>query len=185
MMPQNACILVLFLAKLDLQEAYRSIPLHESCYEYTGLQWLFAGDSSPTYFFDARLPFGASRSCHIFQSLTDSVIRMLDKKGIRAIGYIDDYLLVCDSLEECEIALKVTVDLIESLGLSINWSKVDGSAQKLTFLGVEVNCIERTLALPAKKLCEVNELLQTWVGRKKATKKDIQKLVGKLSWCSR
>ena len=137
-----------FLAKLDLKEAYRSIPLHESCFEYTGLQWVFAGDSSPTYFFDARLPFGASRNCHIFQSLTDAVIRMLDKRNIKAIGYIDDYLLICDSLELCEEALKTTIELIESLELTINWTIVDGPAQSLTFLGVEVNCKERTLALP-------------------------------------
>jgi hypothetical protein len=47
-----------FLAKIDLSEAYRSIPIHKSNFELTGLHWHFADSSTPTYFFDARLPFG-------------------------------------------------------------------------------------------------------------------------------
>jgi hypothetical protein len=39
-----------FLAKIDLKEAYRSIPIHPSCYEWTGLQWTFAGEMRPTFF---------------------------------------------------------------------------------------------------------------------------------------
>jgi hypothetical protein len=46
-----------YLAKIDLSEAYRSIPIHPSSYRLTGLQWQFNGDLDPTYFFmlDCRL----------------------------------------------------------------------------------------------------------------------------------
>jgi hypothetical protein len=40
----------------------------------------------------------------------------------------------------------------------VNWDKVAGPSQKLTFLGVEVDCLRRTLALPQKKLDEVRLL---------------------------
>jgi hypothetical protein len=75
--------------------------------------------------------------------------------------------------------------LVESLGLTVNWDKVAGPSQTLTFLGVEVDCVRRTLALPPKKLDEVKLLIKSWLPKKKATKKEIQKLVGKLNWCCR
>jgi hypothetical protein len=43
-----------FLAKVDLSEAYRSIPVHSSCFTLTGLQWIFGDDLVPTLLFDAR-----------------------------------------------------------------------------------------------------------------------------------
>jgi len=55
-----------FMAKIDLRHAYRSVPIHPNNYAATGLQWLFSGQSCPTYFFDTRLPFGAKSSPEIF-----------------------------------------------------------------------------------------------------------------------
>ena len=52
-----------FLAKVDLQAAYRSVPISRDSFKLTGLQWIFEGNSVPTYMFDCRLPFGASKSC--------------------------------------------------------------------------------------------------------------------------
>jgi hypothetical protein len=174
-----------YLAKIDLHEAYRSIPLHESCFCQTGLKWKFQGQQRPTYMFDSRLPFGATRSCKIFQTLTDAIVRMLAKKNITTIGYIDDFLLICDNLEHGTQSLNTIVELVEGLGFTVNWQKVAGPARIVTFLGVEVNCNDRTLSLPQEKLCETRDLIQSWLGRKKATKKDLQRVIGKLNWCCR
>jgi hypothetical protein len=171
-----------FLAKIDLKEAYRSVPLHSSCYDYTGLKWNFDG-SSTTYMFDARLPFGASRACKIFQSLTNSIVRMLAKRKITVIGYIDDFLIICDSYLECSEALQTVIHLVHSLGLQVNWSKVAGPTQCITFLGVEINCATRNLALPKDKLYELRKSVTTWLSKRKVTKKTVQHIVGKLNWC--
>ena len=66
-----------FMAKIDLSEAYRSIPINPQCFNLTGMQWQFSGDLAVTYLYDARLPFGSSLSCNVFQSISSSVIRML------------------------------------------------------------------------------------------------------------
>ena len=55
-----------YLAKIDLKSAYRSVPISSSCYDLTGLHWYFKEDLSPTFLYDCRLPFGASKSCKIF-----------------------------------------------------------------------------------------------------------------------
>jgi hypothetical protein len=174
-----------YLAKIDLHEAYRSIPLHKSCFNQTGLKWHFKGQPHPTFMFDLRLPFGATKSCKIFQTLTDAIVRMLARQNITTIGYIDDFLLICDNLEQCTQALKTIIELVHGLGLSVNWQKVAGPSRVVTFLGVEVNCNNRTLSLPQVKLDATRTLIHSWLGKKKATKKDLQRIIGKLNWCCR
>jgi hypothetical protein len=44
-----------YLAKIDLREAYRSVPLHASCFDLTGLKWRFDGSDKDTFLFDSRL----------------------------------------------------------------------------------------------------------------------------------
>jgi hypothetical protein len=113
-----------YIAKIDLKEAYRSVPLSKTCFKLTGLKWCFEGESEPTYLLDARLLFGASRSCRVFQALTNSVVRMLFARNISCIGYIDDFLVVCDNLDLCASALKTVIELVESLGFTVNQDKV-------------------------------------------------------------
>ena len=80
-----------YQCKIDLQTAYRSVGLHPSQYRYTGLKWLFAGDTEPTYMYDARLPFGAKLSVGIFHRLSQAVCRMASRRNIKCIGYLDDF----------------------------------------------------------------------------------------------
>ena len=70
-----------FMAKIDLRHAPRSVPIHKSNYPATGLQWQFSGQPNPTYFFYTRLPFGAKSSPEIFHRLTQSVWRMMARRG--------------------------------------------------------------------------------------------------------
>jgi hypothetical protein len=53
------------------------------------------------------------------------------------------------------------------------------------FFGVKIDCVSRVLSLPDDKLQKLKDLLLTWVGRQKATKKALQSIVGKLNWASR
>jgi len=49
---ERACKLIkpgAFLAKIDLKNAYRHVPIHPSNYLATGLKWTFSGNSQPTY----------------------------------------------------------------------------------------------------------------------------------------
>jgi hypothetical protein len=112
-----------FLAKLDLKAAYRSIPIKKECFDLTGIQWKFSGHSKPTFIFDARLPFGAAMSCAIFQRVTDSIARMMERRGFTVIPYLDDMLCVSDSENSCKLCLDELVLLVESLGLHVNWKK--------------------------------------------------------------
>jgi hypothetical protein len=71
-----------FLAKIDLKSAYRCVPLHPTCHQWTGISWKFGESGKTTYLYDARLPFGASKSCLVFRSLSDSIVLMLARRNI-------------------------------------------------------------------------------------------------------
>lgn len=109
-----------FLAKIDLKSAYRHVPIHPSNYNATGLQWTFTGCTTPTYLFDTKLPFGARRSPGIFHRLTQSVTRMMARRGFTVLTYLDDFLLIADTAQECWAESEIN----EALQAAINKTKL-------------------------------------------------------------
>jgi hypothetical protein len=75
--------------------------------------------------------------------------------------------------------------LLNSLGLLVNEKKCIPPARKLTFLGVVIDCHDRTLALPEEKLGECKILIKKWLLKKRATEVEIQRLAGKLNLAAR
>ena len=174
-----------FLAKLDLKSAYRHVPLHPSNYEATGLAWTFAGDSTPTYLYDCKLPFGSSKSPEIFNRLTQAVTRIMARRGHTILAYLDDFLIIADTEQDCRDAYLQLIDLLHELGFNINWNKAVEPCQNLTFLGIEINSVLRQLTLPDSKLCEMRSLLSGVLNKRKLTKRDLQSLAGKLNFAAR
>ena len=171
-----------YIAKVDLASAYRSVKLHPDCFEATGLKWTF--DGKVTNMFDSRLPFGASRSPFVFNRLTQSVKRMMKRRGYRVICSMDDFLVIGLTYEECKEAQEVLISLLRNLGFHINWSKVQGPCQKLVFLGVEINTAGPfiTLRLPNEKVDDLKLLLSDFKHKTRASKRQLQSLAGKLNW---
>ena len=113
-----------YYAKIDLKSAYRSVKIHPSNFELTGLKWQFKGDKEPTYLYDSKLPFGARKSPFIFHKLTQSVRRMMSRRGFSSVVvYLDDFLVFGDNFEECKLAFNTLLKLLRKLGFYINWKK--------------------------------------------------------------
>ena len=174
-----------FLAKLDLSSAYRSIPIHRDSYPLTGIQWTFSGNDKPTYMYDARLPFGAGMACSIFQTLSYAVVRMMLKRNFHVVSYIDDFLCVEDDEKRCLECHECLQELLRGLGYVINMDKTEAPNQVMSFLGVSINCLDRTLSLPEKKLLETKDMIRRWSTLSKCTKRELQSLIGRLNWCAR
>ena len=81
------------MAVLDLKSAYRSVHIRDSEHCLTGLSWKFPGDSTPTFMFDSRLPFGSRKSPAIFNRFTQAVARFMIHKGHNIVVYLDDFWL--------------------------------------------------------------------------------------------
>lgn len=101
-----------YMAKVDLKSAYRSVRIHPSNFEATGLQWTFEGESKPTFMTDTRLPFGSRKAPSIFNRLTQAVRRMMARRGYVVVAYLDDFFLVSPTKEECRVALNVLLVLL-------------------------------------------------------------------------
>lgn len=173
-----------YLAKIDLCSAFRSVGTHPSNHPFAGIKWQFNGDSAPTYMIDTALMFGARRAPEIFNELSQAVRHMAKQQGLDTVAYLDDYLIVSDSREQCLLHLQKLIILLRQLGFAINYSKVEGPAQRLVFLGIVLDTTTMTIELPAGKLTELHTQLQDFYLRQKVTKRQLQSLAGKLNWCT-
>ena len=172
-----------YMAKVDLRAAYRSVPIHPEDYCTTGINWHFTGDSGPRYLFDTRLPFGSRLGPCIFSRITQAVKRIMYRKGFtNIVVYLDDFLLLAESYEECCRAQAALISLLTELGFLVSWDKVVSPSTCLVFLGVTIDTCAGTLSLDSGKLGKVLCKLQLFHTRKRATKRQLQSLAGLLNW---
>lgn len=172
-------------AKVDLKSAYRSVCIHPDDYRVTGLKWTFSGDKQPTYLFDSRLCFGSAVAPSVFHRITQSVRRIMARKGMKAVVcYLDDFFIAAKTKAECQSMLMYLIHLLRELGFNISWRKVVGPTQCLTFLGVEINTNTCTLSLGGDKLQQLKDQLQRFSSRKRASRKQLESLCGTLNWAS-
>jgi len=68
--------------------------------------------------------------------------------------------------------------------IRLNLDKAVPPTQRLTFLGVEIDTVNRQLSLPDSKLCELRELLSVSMAKQSITKWALQTLVGKLNFAA-
>lgn len=174
-----------WLMKLDLKNAYRSVKIHPSNYTATGIKWKFDGDLNYTLMVDTRLPFGASKSPQIFEKLSQAVCKIMrDTYKVKIVAYLDDYLCIADSYDECLSAGNILMNLLRRLGFSLNYNKIQGPNNVLTFLGICLDTLNMTLELPATKLCTFKSDLIVFKNRAKVTKRQIQSILGKINWAT-
>lgn len=173
-----------YMAKVDLRSAYRHCPISEKSRNLAGLKWRFEGEKDYTYLVDTRLMFGASLSVSTFHRITQSVVRMLKRRGINAIiCYIDDFFLTAESESECKQAMDMLISVLTDLGFSISWDKCVSPCTKLTFLGVNLDTGKSVISIPSEKLKSTITTLEMWHNKKnRASKRDFQQLIGYLNW---
>ena len=164
------------LAKLDIQSAYRIVPVHPADRWLLGMSW-----NGQTYI-DTVLPFGLRSAPIIFTAIADALQWVIESHGVQHImHYLDDYLLLGspESLE-CQRALEITLTCCQNMGVPVADHKTEGPSTVLVFLGIEVDTINGTLRLPDEKLCRLKEEIRSWAGRRSCKKKALLSLIGQL-----
>ena len=117
----------------------------------------------------------------IFHRLTQAC-RMMANKGYTVLAYLDDFLIIEPTQFRCRAAFNMLVSLLESLGFTINWTKVVYPTQCLTFLGVEINIVKCELRLPDDRVAQLLSLCKETNLKRKCSKLYLQRLLGKLNW---
>ena len=109
-----------YFAKVDLKSACRSVKISDESQRVTGFRWNF--DNEMVYLKDTKLPFGAKLSPGIFHRLTQAVRRMMARRGFNLlVVYLDDFLIISNSKQECAQALSCLIQLLRRLGFAIHW----------------------------------------------------------------
>ena len=99
-----------WMVKVDLRDAYYSVPIHEDSQDLLRLWWR----DRPFRF--TCLPFGLSCAPRTFTKLLKPVVAFLRSQGLRLIIYIDDILLLAEAKEMASQQVLLLLDLLKSLG---------------------------------------------------------------------
>ena len=162
-----------WLVKLDLKDAYLTVPIHSSHQKYLRFQW-----QGQTWEFKV-LPFGLSSAPYTFSKLMKPVVSTLRKLGIRSILYLDDMLIMARSKEEARRHLATAMELLVALGFIINLKKSTLSpTQELEFLGFLLNSHNMTIALPTHKLHAVKKMARRMANQRRTTLRELASLLG-------
>ena len=165
------------LAKIDVKEAYRIIPIHPEDRPFLGLRW------RDKVYVDCQLPFGLASALAIFSALGEALEWVLRKRGVQAVmHYLDDFLFVgSPGTDECQRALAITLATCEELGVPIAPDKTKGPSTSLTFLGIELNTASMSTSLPASKLVKLRTMVRGFLGARVVRGKHaLESLVGHL-----
>ena len=141
-----------FMTKLDLSDAYYSIPIDKHSRRY--LQFIFEGK---LYQFKV-LVFGLNTAPKIFSKCMKPVVAFIRLKGILIIIYLDDILLTARTYHECLCQTNFAIDL----GFRINREKSQLiPSQHIPFLGFVVDSTTTTIGLPLEKIASIQSLAAT------------------------
>lgn len=166
-----------FMAKADLQHAFRLLPVHPSDYHLLGYCW------NGEFYFDTVLPFGLRSAPALFTRLAQALqwIAVTRSGSAFIIQYMDDYFFIADSAAACLRLLTIFCDAAAELGIPIAPSKTVLPNQIMVFLGIEFNTVSHRLCLPADKRVRLETSLSEWIDRRACTLRELQSLIGFLS----
>ena len=169
------------LAKFDIANAYRSVPVHPVDRLLLGMRWQGAT------LVDGALPFGLRSAPKLFTAVADAFLWMMGREGIvHAMHYLDDFLVAGapDSME-CRVAFEASLSLCDQLGFPVAPHKVEGPSSRLTFLGILIDTVADTLSLPPEKLARVKAAITEWRSKKFCRKRELLSLIGLLQHACR
>ena len=164
------------LAKADVKEAFRNIPVATDDRLLLAMQW------KGELYLDKVLPFGLRSAPILFTAVADTIEWIIRQRGVQDIfHYVDDFIIVGkpDS-DQCALALATTLEIFSDLGVPAEPDKCEGPATTLPILGIEVDSIAMQLRLPAQKLERLNQSIREWRGRKSCKKRELLSLLGSL-----
>jgi len=166
-----------WMAKVDLRDAYFTVPISSSHRRFLRFRW-----RGVDYEF-VCLPFGLSSAPRVFTKVMKPVIAALRSRGIRLVIYLDDILFLNQSRDGLESDIQAAVALLQSVGFLINWEKsFITPVQSIVFLGLIIDSLSMSFALPEGKLDKTRTLCQRALAAGRVRLRDLASIMGMFSW---
>ena len=150
------------LAKLDIKQAYRMVPVHPDDRRLLGMTW------GGRVYVDKALPFGLRSAPLIFTAVADALQWIMKQEGVSIVDhYLDDFItLGRPGSSECADNFRRMLKTCRSTGTPVEEGKSVGPTPKLTYLGIELDSSALEMRLPAEKLAKLKEAVTAWRGKK-------------------
>ena len=122
-----------------------------------------------------------------FTQLSNFVLCVKRRGHLRIINYLDDYLVVGDSYEECVSAQQCLISVLGSLGFKGAWEKCHPPSRtiKYPYLGICFNSSYMSVSLPNDKMERLHKELLFFKDKSRATSRQLQHLCGILAHASK
>ena len=169
------------LAKLDLKDAYKHIPICSMDWHLLGFHWM------GKFYYPVVLMFGGKSAPYIFNLFAEALHWIIQCHMLTSLQhYLDDFLPIFKPSVSMQTS-NIAIDWIESLGKELGWlfqpAKTICPTTSLEFLGLELDSKALEACLPIEKLAYLRGLLDTWVSHKTCMLKELQEIIGFLQFC--
>ena len=164
------------MAKLDIESAYRIVPVHPEDRHLLGIRW------EGKFFVDTALPFGMRSAPKIFNAVADGLEWIMKAQGVSHVDhYLDDFIFLGPpGSPECDRNMRRALDICRELGVPVAAHKCEGPTPILTFLGIELDSTTMEIRLPYVKIVKLKSLIASWRSRKSCRRRELESLVGHL-----
>ena len=147
------------IAKMDIKQAYRNIPVHPADSLLLGMKW------ADKIYVDRVLPFGLRSAPLIFSAVADGLQWAMEERGVTWVKhYVDDFIAVGETLEECSRNVIVMHQTCDEADMPIEPEKNEGPATVITFLGLQLDTDRMKIRLLLEKLERLKALVASCRG---------------------
>ena len=172
-----------YMCVVDLKSAYRSVNVKGDQTGFQGFAWNFGEGNR--FFKSNRMTFGLRCAPYIFDKISNFLVTVARFYGVeKIVNYLDDFIIVASSEEECLRQRNVLIELMKFFGFKISDKKVTEPSRVCVFLGITIDSSKMELSLPKEKVEKLENFLTECRGKKFVSKKILQKIGGLMSFCS-
>lgn len=170
------------LAKVDIQSAFRILPVHPSCIHLFGFRFQDA------YYVDKCLPMGCSYSCALFEKFSTTLQQvLLSHFQFTSMSHIlDDFIFIAPRDSPlCQHQLLCFLQIASYTGIPIKASKTVTPTTRLPVHGIEVDTVQGVARLPQEKLHNLTQLLEEFTKKRSLSLLKWQSMIGHLSFAAK
>lgn len=199
-----------YLAKSDLKSAFRILPSRKQDWPWLVIKAMNPLDRKDYYFFDKAVTFGSSSSCKNFQRFSNGLaaifkhkmdlqaeanpelkqhVMLLKAKGVKesqiktqVINYLDDFLFGKFKQSFCDLQVTLFIEICAEINFPVSLEKTEWASPIIVFLGLLINTITRTIAIPQDKVNKAVDLIEEILSSKKVKVIQIQSIAGTLNF---
>jgi len=164
-----------FGSSLDLESGYHQVLVREDYSKFLGIFW------NGIWYRFTVLPFGLSHSPYAFCTVMGQLVKHLRSLGIVITFYIDDFLILGKTYQECLKFRKEVEQVFEMAGARIEWTKGQREpSQRFEHMGLILNLAAGMLEIPEHKLAALKEMLHSLASNKQTSGRELARVAGKV-----